>query len=74
MHFRNVLGSWVVTRALWTYQDPPLSYDFDVQNDEIALPSFLPDWLFNSQAYRQREAAGEPDYLGLLLERMRKSE
>ena len=69
--FRNVLGCWVVTEAAWTYDDPPVSYKFDVINDELALPARLPDWLFDAMAYRAREAAGEPDYLGLLLGQMR---
>jgi hypothetical protein len=72
VYFRNVVGCWVVTRAVWTYDDPPISYQFDVQNDEIGLPATLPDWLFDSAAYAKHEAAGEPDYLGLLLEQMRK--
>jgi hypothetical protein len=69
--FRDVLGSWVVTEASWTYDDPPVRYRFDVINDELALPAQLPDWLFDATAYREREAAGEPDYLGLLLAQMR---
>jgi hypothetical protein len=73
IYFHSVLGCWVVTRALWTYDDPPLSYEFDVQNDEIGLPATLPDWLFEPAAYRIHEAAGEPDYLGLLLEQLRKA-
>jgi hypothetical protein len=73
VYFRAVLGCWVVTRALWTYDDPPISYAFDVQNDEIGLPATLPDWLFDSAAYGVHEAAGEPDYLGVLLEQMRKA-
>jgi predicted aspartyl protease len=73
VYFRDVLGCWVVTRAIWTYENPPISFTFDVQSDEIALPASLPDWLFNAAAYRQRQLAGEPDYLGVLLERMRKS-
>ncbi len=73
VYFRGVLGCWVVSRAVWTYQDTPISYEFDVQYDEIGLPASLPDWLFDSTAYRQREAAGEPDYLGLLLDEMRKA-
>ena len=70
--FRNVLGCWVVTRARWNYEDSPLIYTFDVQNDEIGLPATLPDWLFDAAEYRKHQAAGEPDYLGLLLERLRK--
>jgi hypothetical protein len=72
VYFRSVLGCWVVTRAVWTYDNPPISYLFDVQNDEIGLPPTLPDWLFDSTAYRQHEATGVPDYLGLLLEQMRR--
>jgi hypothetical protein len=71
-YFRSVLGCWVVTRAVWTYDNPPISYLFDVQNDEIGLPATLPDWLFDSAAYQRHQAAGELDYLGLLLEQMRK--
>jgi hypothetical protein len=71
VYFRNVLGCWVVTRAVWTYQDPPVSFEFDVQNDEIGLPTTLPDWLFNEAEYRKHEQAGEPDYLGILLARWR---
>jgi Aspartyl protease/Tetratricopeptide repeat len=70
--FRNVLGCWVVTRARWTYEEAPIVYTFDVQNNEIGLPDALPDWLFDAAEYRKHEAAGEPDYLGLLLERLRK--
>lgn len=69
--FRAVLGSWVVTEAVWTYDDPPVSYTFDVINDELALPSQLPDWLFDAAAYRAHEAAGAPDYIGVLLAHMR---
>ena len=72
VYFRSVVGCWVVTRAVWTYDDPPISYLFDVQNDEIGLPATLPDWLFDPAAYQRHLAAGEPDYLGLLLEQMRK--
>jgi hypothetical protein len=72
VYFRSAVGCWVVTRALWTYQDAPISYEFDVQNDEIGLPATLPDWLFDEKAYRQRQLAGEADYLGPLLERLRK--
>ena len=71
VYFRNVLSCWVVSRAVWTYQDPPASFQFDVQNDEIGLPATLPDWLFDAQQYRQHQLAGEPDYLGLLLARLR---
>ncbi|MGA2760038.1 MAG: hypothetical protein ABSF08_06955 [Candidatus Cybelea sp.] len=73
VYFRQVVGCWVVTHALWTYDDPPMSYEFDVQNDEIGLPATLPDWLFDPAAYREHEEAGEPDYLGVLLEQMRKA-
>lgn len=69
--FRNVLGCWVITQAEWTYQDPPILFDYTVQNDEIALPKTLPDWLFDVAAYRTHEMAGDPDYLGQVLERMR---
>jgi hypothetical protein len=72
VHFRNVLGAWVVTHAIWTYDDAPMRFVFDVTDDEIGLPPTLPDWLFNDAEYRQHEMAGEPDYLGLLLERLRK--
>ena len=71
VYFRNVLGCWVVSRALWTYDDPPVSYAYDVESDEIGLPDTLPDWLFDVAEYRARQLAGEPDYLGLLLERLR---
>jgi hypothetical protein len=71
VYFRNVLGCWVVTRAIWTYQDPPVSFEFDVQSDEIGLPSVLPDWLFDVAAYRKHQLAGEPDYIGVLLDRLR---
>ena len=71
VYFRRVVGCWVVTRALWTYEDSPLHYDFDVQNDEIALPGTLPDWLFDATEYRRHQAAGEPDYIGDLLDRLR---
>jgi len=70
--FRSVLGCWVVTRARWTYESSPILYTFDVQNNEIGLPDTLPDWLFDAAEYRKHQAAGEPDYLGLLLERLRK--
>ncbi|HEY1867618.1 MAG TPA: hypothetical protein VGG70_04925 [Candidatus Cybelea sp.] len=73
VYFRGVLGSWVVSRALWNYDDPPIRYDFDVQNDEIGLPPSLPDWLFDQAAYRQHQLAGDPDYLGQVLEQLRKS-
>ncbi len=70
-YFRNVLGCWVIVRDVWTYEDSPMLYTFDVQNDEIGLPPTLPDWLFDSAAYLEHERAREPDYLGLLLQRMR---
>lgn len=72
VHFRNVLNAWVVTHAIWTYDDAPMRFVFDVTDDEIGLPPTLPDWLFNDAEYHQHEMAGEPDYLGLLLERLRK--
>ncbi len=71
VYFRSVVGCWVVTRALWTYDDPPIHYDFDVQNDEIGLPRTLPDWLFDAAEYRRHELAGEPDYIGELLDHLR---
>ena len=70
--FRNVLGCWVVTRAQWTYENAPMIYGYDVQNNEIGLPATLPDWLFDANEYRKHQTAGEPDYLGLLLDRLRK--
>jgi hypothetical protein len=74
VYFRDVLGYWVVSRAIWTYQDPPVSFEFDVQNDEIGLPGMLPDWLFNAAQYREHQLAGEPDYIGALLDRWRKGD
>jgi hypothetical protein len=71
VYFRGVLGCWVVSRALWTYLNPPASFAFDVQTDEIALPATLPDWLFDAAAYQRHETAGDPDYLELVLDRMR---
>ena len=70
-YFRDVLGCWVVTRAVWTYQNPPVLFEFDVQNDEIGLPATLPDWLFDEAAYRKHQLAGEPDYLGIVLDGLR---
>lgn len=70
--FRNVLGYWVVTRAVWTYEDAPIHYEFDVQNDEIGVPTTLPDWLFDETEYREHQRAGEPDYLGIVLDRLRR--
>jgi hypothetical protein len=71
VYFRGVLDCWVVSRAVWTYDNPPISYQFDVLNDEIGLVTALPDWLFDAAAYRRHQDAGESDYLGLLLERLR---
>lgn len=71
VYFRNVVSCWVVAHAIWTYQDPPVSYNFDVTTDEIALPKTLPGWLFNQSEYDQHVRAGEPDYLGNVLEQMR---
>ncbi|HEY2476197.1 MAG TPA: aspartyl protease family protein [Candidatus Cybelea sp.] len=73
VYFRGVLGCWIVSHALWNYDDPPIRYDFDVQNDEIGLPPSLPDWLFDQEAYRQHQLAGDSDYLGQALEQLRKS-
>jgi predicted aspartyl protease len=72
VRFRNVLGYWVVTRAVWTYQDPPASFEVDVTNNEIGLPATLPDWLFDAAQYRKHQLAGEPDYIGELLDRLRR--
>jgi hypothetical protein len=72
VYFRPVVGSWVVTRAVWTYEYPPIHYDFDVANNEIALPGTLPDWLFDAGEYRKHQLAGEPDYIGELLEHLRR--
>ncbi len=69
--FRNVLGFWVVTRAVWTWDDAPVSFIFDVTNDEIGLPDSLPDWLFDAKQYQRHQDAGEPDYIGDLLKRLR---
>ncbi|HEY6299228.1 MAG TPA: hypothetical protein VIW95_06240, partial [Candidatus Binatus sp.] len=71
VYFRGVVGCWVVSRALWTYLNPPALFAFDVQTDEIALPATLPDWLFDRAAYERHQAAGDPDYLEPVLERMR---
>lgn len=68
VYFRSVVGCWVVTRAVWTYDDPPIHYDFDVANNEIALPGTLPDWLFDAGEYRKHQLAGAPDYIGELLD------
>jgi hypothetical protein len=70
--FRNVLGYWVVTHAVWTYEDAPIQFVFDVTNDEIGVPSTLPNWLFDAAEYRKHQVAGEPDYIGNLLERWRR--
>ena len=72
VYFRDVVGCWVVTRAVWTYQNPPILFEFDVQNDEIGLPARLPDWLFDEAAYRKHQLAGEPDYLGIVLDGLRR--
>jgi hypothetical protein len=71
VYFREILGCWVVTRAIWTYLGKAVYFTFDVQNNEIALPAALPDWLFDDKAYRLHEMAGDPDYLGIMLDRMR---
>jgi len=71
VYFRNVLGRWVVTRAIWTWDDAPISYNFDITNDEIGLPASLPDWLFDAAEYQRHQNAGEPDYIGELLKRLR---
>lgn len=71
VEFRNVLGCWVVARAAWNWDDAPVRFFYDVQSDEIGLPESLPAWLFDEKAYRQRQLAGEPDYLGALLSRLR---
>jgi hypothetical protein len=71
VYFRNVLGCWIVSHAVWTYQNPPVSFEFDVQSNEIGLPASLPDWLFNADEYRQHQLAGEPDYIGALLAQWR---
>jgi hypothetical protein len=72
VYFKPVLGCWVVAHALWNYDDPPVRFEFDLQVDELALPDTLPGWLFDDAAYRRHEQAGEPDYIGLLLDRMRR--
>lgn len=72
VYFREILGCWVVTRAIWTYLGKADFFTFDVQNDEIALPATLPDWLFDAGAYRMHETAGEADYLEIVLDRMRR--
>jgi hypothetical protein len=71
VEFRNVLGCWVVTRAAWNWDDAPMRFFYDVQNDEIGMPESLPYWLFDAKAYRARELAGESDYLGAVLARLR---
>ncbi|MBV8530911.1 MAG: hypothetical protein JO104_06305 [Candidatus Eremiobacteraeota bacterium] len=71
VYFRNVLGCWVVAHAIWTYQDSPMSFEFDVRDDEIGLPTTLPDWLFDAAEYRKHQQAGDADYLGQLLEQLR---
>jgi hypothetical protein len=71
VYFREVVGCWVVTHANWTYQYPPVLFEFDIASTEIGLPTTLPDWLFDPAQYRQHELAGDPDYVGLELDRMR---
>ncbi len=73
VYFRAVLGAWVVTRSLWNYDDAPIRFQYDVQNDEIGLPATLPDWLFDQAAYDQHQRDGVPDYLGQVLDQLRKS-
>jgi hypothetical protein len=71
VYFRNVIGFWVVTRAIWTYDNAPIEFEFDVTNDEIGVPPALPDWLFDAAEYRKHQLDGDPDYIGNLLDRMR---
>jgi hypothetical protein len=47
-------------------------FEFDVQSNEIGLPQSLPGWLFDADEYRKHQLAGEPDFLGILLDRMRR--
>jgi hypothetical protein len=69
--FRSVLGCWVVTHADWTYQNPPTLFDFDVTSNELGLPATLPDWLFDAAQYERHRRAGDPDYVGVVLDRLR---
>lgn len=74
VYFRNVIGFWVVTRAIWTYDNAPIEFEFDVTNDEIGVPPTLPDWLFEAASYRKHQLEGDPDYIGNLLDRMRQGD
>ncbi len=70
VNFRNVAGFWVVAHAVWTWDDAPVSFIFDVTNDELGLPDSLPDWLFDAKQYQLHQDAGEPDFIGDFLKRM----
>jgi hypothetical protein len=71
-YFAPVAGYWVVTRSIYLYERPFNFREYarvtsDVQTNAVTFPQDLPERLFDSKEYRQREKSNEPDILGVLL-------
>ncbi len=67
----TIAGYRIVSRAAWTYTGLGGTYSYNWQMNEIAFVTTLPGWLFDSDAYKQHEKAGEADYLSPILDRAR---
>jgi hypothetical protein len=65
--FEPVLTYRIVYRLVWHYTFDGSYFAFRTSIVEIAFPSVLPDWLFDSAAYARHEKAKEPDVLYQIL-------
>jgi hypothetical protein len=61
--FKRTLTYQIAHRLAWHYVYDGSYFAFTTEIEEIAFPSTLPDWLFDSAAYARHEKAKEPDIL-----------
>jgi hypothetical protein len=67
--FTPVGAYWVVSRAVWNWDDfqDGFAFDYDVSTERITFPADLPGWLFDQRAYDQHAKAKNPDILAPIL-------
>jgi hypothetical protein len=66
--FKHILTYQIAYRLAWHYNFDGSYFAFNTSIIEIAFPSTLPDWLFDSTAYARHEKAKEPDILYQVLQ------
>jgi hypothetical protein len=66
--FKHILTYQIAYRLAWHYVFDGSYFAFRTEIVEIAFPSTLPDWLFDSAAYARHEKAKEPDILYQVLQ------